>query len=94
MSRKHQEPAGPPPFEENLNRLEAIVKRLEESELSLEESLKLFEEGTELSGACHRQLEEAEQRVEVLVKRGSGVTPEPFGSAPQSSPDSATDSKE
>jgi exodeoxyribonuclease VII small subunit len=82
MARKSQtspETDVTPSFEQNLGRLEALVKRLEESELPLEEALKLFEEGTALSASCRKQLEEAEQRIEVLTKRASGsVVAEPL----------------
>ena len=54
------------------------MKRLEESELPLEEALKLFEEGTALSAGCRQQLEEAEHRVEILTKTANGVMPEPM----------------
>jgi exodeoxyribonuclease VII small subunit len=57
-------------FEDSLKRLEDIVKKLEEGDLSLEESLKLFEEGIKLSRLCTRQLEEAEKKVEILLKGG------------------------
>ena len=87
MSRK-QAPneEEPVPFEQNLNRLEAIVKRLEESELPLEESLKLFEEGTLVSEVCRKQLNEAEQKVEILARRAGGLTPEPFPAQAKVSP--------
>jgi exodeoxyribonuclease VII small subunit len=65
-----------PTFEEALAALEGIVERLEKGELALEESLKLYEEGIRLSRICHGKLEEAEGRIEVLVKdaRGEAVT--------------------
>ena len=78
MSRKPHSGPEPLSFEQNLDRLEGIVKRLEESELPLEEALKLFEEGTALSTGCRRQLEEAEHRVEILTKTANGVVPEPM----------------
>lgn len=66
-------------FEESLRRLEEIVARLESGELSLEDSVKLFEEGTQLSTECRRQLEEAEGKVEMLVKQRDGaMRREPF----------------
>jgi exodeoxyribonuclease VII small subunit len=78
MARKpHSDPEAPS-FEQNLDRLEGIVKRLEESELPLEEALKLFEEGTALSSGCRKQLEEAEHRVEILTKTANGVVAEPM----------------
>ena len=65
-------------FEASLEELERIVKELEKGDLPLEQSLSLFENGMRLSADCKRQLEEAETRVEILVKRGSEMTPVPF----------------
>jgi exodeoxyribonuclease VII small subunit len=59
-------------FERSLSRLEEIVKKLESGDLSLEEAMKLFEEGVQLSRSCQKQLEEAEKRVEMLVKKADG----------------------
>ena len=56
-------------FEKSLRRLEEIVAKLEEGELTLEESLKLFEEGTKLSKSCGKQLNQAQRKVEMLVKK-------------------------
>jgi exodeoxyribonuclease VII small subunit len=56
-----------PGFEEALKRLTAIVERLESGELSLEQSLALFEEGTRLSRASQARLDAAEKRVEELL---------------------------
>jgi exodeoxyribonuclease VII small subunit len=68
-----------PDFETALKRLEEIVKKLENGELSLDSALQLFEEGIKLSRFCHTKLEEAERRVEILVKNSSGQTrPVPF----------------
>jgi len=66
-------------FETSLTELETVVKELESGELPLEKALALFERGVDLSGACRQQLEAAETRVEILMKKGSGVKPEPFG---------------
>jgi exodeoxyribonuclease VII small subunit len=65
-------------FESNLDQLEQIVKQLEKGDLPLEQSLQLFENGMRLSADCKRQLEEAESRVEILIKRGSEMTAVPF----------------
>lgn len=54
-------------FEKKLNRLEEIVQKMEKGEVSLEESLKLFEEGVKLSRECHKRLNEAEAKVKLLV---------------------------
>ena len=60
-------------FECALKRLEEIVKKLENGELPLDSALELFEEGVKLSRFCHARLEEAERRVEILLKNGSGA---------------------
>ena len=61
-------------FEEQLMALESVVERLEQGELSLEESVRLFEEGMKLSDACKKELEAAEGKIQVLVDRGrSGI---------------------
>jgi exodeoxyribonuclease VII small subunit len=66
-------------FEAALARLEEIVKELETGDLPLEQSLKLFEEGIKLSRLCNKRLEEAERRVEILLKSKNGtVTAQPF----------------
>ena len=57
-------------FESALGELETIVKTLEDGNLSLEQSLELFERGVELSRFCHTRLEEAERRIEVLTEEG------------------------
>jgi exodeoxyribonuclease VII small subunit len=59
-------------FEQSLNDLERIVKQLEEGDLPLEESLKLFEEGVKLSRECRERLTSAERRIEVLMKDANG----------------------
>lgn len=69
-----------PTFESRLSELEAVVKELENGDLPLERALALFEKGTELSAACRKQLDEAETRVEQLVKRGNTVVAEPLPS--------------
>ena len=67
-------------FEDAMKELEDIVKRLESGDLSLEESLKIFEEGIALSRYCSRKLEEAEKRVSILIKDEEGIKREPFES--------------
>ncbi len=59
-------------FEEQLTALESVVERLERGELSLEDSVRLFEEGMKLSDACKKELEAAEGKIQLLVERGSG----------------------
>jgi len=61
-----------PSFEAALTRLEQIVQRLEKGELPLEESLVLYEEGIRLSRLCHAKLEEAEGKIELLMKDARG----------------------
>ncbi len=66
-------------FEKNLERLDAIVRQLEDAELPLEKALLLYEEGMKLSEVCHQQLQEAEGRVQILAKKAGGrVEAEPF----------------
>jgi exodeoxyribonuclease VII small subunit len=60
-------------FEESLNELEKIVKQLEDGDLPLEKSLKLFEDGVRLSRECRERLTQAERRIEVLMKDSDGV---------------------
>jgi len=66
-------------FERSLGRLEEVVKRLESADLSLDEAMKLFEEGVTLSRECQKQLEEAEGRIEILLKKAGGkIEAQPF----------------
>jgi len=60
-------------FEDALNKLEKIVSKLEEGDIPLEESLKLFEEGIRLSRFCNQKLGEAEKKVEILLKGKDGM---------------------
>lgn len=64
MAKKKQ-----PNFETALEELEALVERMEEGESSLEDSLKDFERGIELTRSCQTALAEAEQKVEILLKK-------------------------
>ena len=76
---KKPEPPKKPDFEKSLVRLEEVVRRLESPQLSLDDAMKLFEEGIQLSRECQKQLEEAEGRVEILLKKADGkLTAEPF----------------
>ena len=61
-------------FEESLQRLEAIIGELEKGDVSLDRALELFDEGMKLSGSCRKELEDAEGKVEILLKR-DGKTP-------------------
>ena len=68
----------PQNFENALQQLEAIVKEMETGDLPLERALELFESGVKLSEACRKQLEEAETRVEQLMRRAGEMQPQPF----------------
>jgi len=65
-------------FEEALERLEEIVKKMEGGDMTLEESLEAFEEGVKLSRFCSKKLDEAERKVEILLKDDEGVDIKPF----------------
>jgi len=65
-------------FEAAIAELETVVRRLEEGELSLEQSLALYERGVTLSKFCHARLEDAERRIELLNERGQ-LKPAPAG---------------
>ena len=60
-------------FEDALSKLEKIVSKLEDGDIALEESLRLFEEGIRLSRFCNQKLDEAEKKVEILLKDKNGV---------------------
>ena len=83
---KNPKPKAELTFEKGLERLEKIVKELEQGDLPLERALELFEEGMKLSGNCRRQLEEAENKVEILLKKADKVVAEPFGLNEEESP--------
>ena len=65
-------------FESCLDELEKVVKELETGDLPLDRSLELFERGMSLSDSCRKQLEEAETRVETLIRKEGKLSPEPF----------------
>ena len=65
-------------FEACLDQLEKVVKELESGELPLERSVELFEKGMALSDTCRKQLEDAETRVEMLIRKEGKLQPEPF----------------
>ena len=66
------------PFEESLAKLEGLVEKMEAGELSLEDSLKTFEEGVKLTRQCQQALVAAEQKVKVLIESQAGVSEETF----------------
>jgi exodeoxyribonuclease VII small subunit len=67
-----------PDFEAAMRELEQLVERLEQGDLSLEESLAAFERGVSLTRACQSALKEAEQKVEILLKKAGGPAIEDF----------------
>jgi exodeoxyribonuclease VII small subunit len=75
-----------PSFEASLDELERVVKELEKGELSLERSLELFERGMKLTADCRKQLDEAETRVELLVRRGARTVAVPFDPSQENTP--------
>ena len=77
MARKQQET---PAFEKSLKELEALVAKMEQGNLSLEESLQHFERGIQLTRTCQQALKEAEQKVEILLKKSGQDDIAPFTS--------------
>mgnify|MGYP001087615266 CR=1 FL=1 len=65
-------------FEQSLHDLESIVTQMEQGELSLEDSLKAFEEGVSLTRECQNILAQAEQKVQLLMESGGELKTEPF----------------
>jgi exodeoxyribonuclease VII small subunit len=65
-------------FESALKSLEEIVAQLESGDLTLDRALELFEEGVQVSRFCNSKLEEAERKVEILIKTADGVKEAPF----------------
>jgi exodeoxyribonuclease VII small subunit len=74
MSDPSKPASGPDPsikdFEAAIAELESVVRKLEEGDLALEQSLALYERGVQLSRFCHARLEDAERRIEILSERG------------------------
>jgi exodeoxyribonuclease VII small subunit len=67
-----------PSFEQALAELESLVETMEQSELSLEDSLKSFERGVLLTRTCQQALKDAEQKIEILTENNPDAEPEPF----------------
>ena len=67
-----------PSLEESLAELESLVERLESGDLTLEEALKEFERGVKLTRECQAALKDAEQKVEILLKKTEAAEPVPF----------------
>jgi exodeoxyribonuclease VII small subunit len=68
-------------FEHALKELEVLVTRMEKGDISLEESLKHFERGIELTRTCQKALKEAEQKVQILMEKDGALEALPFDSA-------------
>jgi exodeoxyribonuclease VII small subunit len=79
-SAKPEKSALPVDFEAAMNELEKLVERLEQGDLPLEESLKAFERGVALTRVCQTALKEAEQKVEILLKKSGEAWVEDFES--------------
>ena len=77
MAKKQQQPA---PFEQSLKELETLVEKMEQGDLSLEESLQHFERGVQLTRACQQALKDAEQKFETLLKKDGQEEVVPFDS--------------
>ena len=75
-----------PRFEDCLQRLEKIVQELEKGDVPLEKSLTLFEEGMQLSNSCRKELEEAEGKVEILLKSNGKLRAEAFDPVTEKAP--------
>jgi exodeoxyribonuclease VII small subunit len=67
-----------PDFEQSLTELQTLVERLENGELSLEDSLSTFEQGIRLSRECQTALQQAEQKVQILLERDGELAEAPF----------------
>ena len=80
MAQEGKEPDAKPvkSFETCLDELEKVVKELEAGDLPLERSIELFERGMGLSESCRKQLEAAETRVDMLLRKEGRLTAEPF----------------
>jgi exodeoxyribonuclease VII small subunit len=67
-----------PDFEQSLSELEALVSRMEQGELTLDDSLSAFEDGIRLTRECQSFLDQAEQKVQILSTQDGKITTEPF----------------
>lgn len=66
-------------FEQSMKELEQIAEKLSDGDISLDESIKLFENGMKLSKNCQKILEDAEKKVNILINKDGEVEKEPFG---------------
>ena len=72
----------PPVFEQSLSDLQVLVERLESGDLSLEESLATFEQGIALNRECQSALQDAEQRINILLEKNGTLTEQPHDGSP------------
>ena len=70
------------PFEQSLVKLENLVEKMEAGELTLEDSLTTFEEGIRLTRECQQALNQAEQKVKILIEQNGQVTSQDFDTGP------------
>jgi exodeoxyribonuclease VII small subunit len=81
-SREEPDAGASPDFETALQQLQKIVEDMEGDDLTLEQMMGSFEEGRRLADLCNRKLQEAERKIEVLLRQGDRITTEPFEPAP------------
>jgi len=74
-------------FETALERLEQIARELEEGDLSLENSLKKFDEGMKLVQFCNQKLDESQQQIDILLNKNGTLTPVPFQAEEDEAPE-------
>ena len=86
-------PSKVPDFEQALTELEALTERLERGDLPLDEALKLFERGVALTRHCQSSLQAAQQKVEILLKRGGELQAEPFEEPDEDEPAGTPDAQ-
>jgi exodeoxyribonuclease VII small subunit len=84
VAKKAAKEQAPFDFEKGLEELEQLVGRMEQGDLTLEQSLKEFERGVELTRNCQQALQEAEQKVEVLLQKSADAELSPFSSDDES----------
>ncbi|HCE45396.1 MAG TPA: exodeoxyribonuclease VII small subunit [Lentisphaeria bacterium] len=79
------------PFEKALERLEAVIEKMESGKLQLDEMMKYFEEGSALSALCEKKLKELEKKIEILVKNEQGGKWKEFQSEPEENAKDSSD---
>jgi exodeoxyribonuclease VII small subunit len=90
MAEGQQPPQTVASFETSLDELEKVVRELELGDLSLDRSLELFSRGMQLSESCRKQLEDAETRVEMLLRKEGSYQAEPFLPEKSATPEKLT----